>query len=258
MSETKALAVAVPQQLTLSAWEVIKAIAPTMHQARLFGVTSQDQAAAIMVKGAELGLSFSASFEFIQVIQGKPTLSPRGALALLMNSGELAGFKLEATDTFCRVSMKRRSNGFEHAEEFTIEDAKRAQLIKPDSGWEKYPQNMLKWRAIGFCIDVLFADVTGGMKRADEFGATVDAAGNVVAEGTYRVLPPAAPMAQATRPTLDDLVARYGVEAVLVASLGFLPATDGEIAIVARKLVENESTEPPNPAAPAPPQDILV
>ncbi len=247
MSESKELAVVRDQQLSLSTWQVIQAIAPTMHQSRLFGVSSPDQAAAIMIKGAELGLSLSASFEFVQVVEGKPTLSPRGALALVMNSGDLAGFKLELDELHCKVWMKRRSNGFEHTETFTMDDARRAELVKPKSGWEKYPKNMLKWRAIGFCIDSLFSDICGGMKRADEFGATVDAAGDVV-EGDWTPVPQAGTGPAPEPPTeppsntsvnLDDLVIRFGAEAVMVAAGGRIPATMDEVATVAARLASN-------------------
>jgi hypothetical protein len=47
-----------------------------MHQARLFGVNNAEQAMAIMLKGYELGLGLTASFEFVQVVQGRPALSP--------------------------------------------------------------------------------------------------------------------------------------------------------------------------------------
>jgi hypothetical protein len=32
---------------------------------------------------------------------------------------------------------------------------------------------MLRWRAIGFCADVVFPLLIGGMKRADELGAGI-------------------------------------------------------------------------------------
>jgi hypothetical protein len=73
----------------------------------------------------------------------------------------------------------KRKNGFEYTVTFTIEDAKQAQLIKPDSGWDKYPANMLRWRAIGYCIDVVFPDVIGGMKRSDDLGVNITPEGDV-------------------------------------------------------------------------------
>ena len=88
-------AIAIRPQLTPSVWQMIESVAPALHQSRLFGVTSPDQAKAIMLKGYELGLSLTASFEFVQVVMGKPAITPRGALAMILNSPLCAGVKID-------------------------------------------------------------------------------------------------------------------------------------------------------------------
>lgn len=133
----------------------------------------------IMAKGFELGMPITAAFELIQVIQGKPTLSPRGALALVLASGLLEDMNINDEAHSCTVTMKRKG-GPGYTLKWTLEDAKKAGIVKPDSAWSSYESNMLRWRAIGFVIDVLFSDVTGGLKRADEFGATINSEGIVV------------------------------------------------------------------------------
>jgi len=230
--ESKELIVRDP--LTPAVWKLVQSMAPTMHQARLFGVASPAQAAAIMLKGFELGLTLTASFDLIQVIQGRPTLSPRGAMALILQSPVCE--KLEIDDqvddkgnpTACEVTMKRK-DGLEYSVTFSMGDAKRAGLVKPDSGWAKYPANMLRWRAVGFCADVVFPDVIGGMKRADEMGADISAEGDVI-DGSWAETPEPEPL------TLDSLAAQYGPEAVMAANDGAIPATPDELAAVAEKL----------------------
>jgi len=181
----------VKQQIGLSTWKMIQEAAPVMYKSRLFGVATEEQAMAIMAKGYELGLGLTTSFEFIQVVLGKPTLIPRGALALAYQSGELETFNvIETADKSgqpysCTVTG-RRKGGFDYTVTFTMDDARRTGNVKPGSGWETYPANMLKWRAIGFWLDIIMPDIQGGMKRSDEFGATVDASGNVV-EGSFAV-----------------------------------------------------------------------
>jgi len=181
------------QELTPTTWEMITSVAPAMHASELFGVKTPAQAMAIMLKGYELGLSLSASFEFIHVVEGKPGLNPRGALALINGNPELAGLKIEDLSdadghpSSCRVWMKRR-NGFEYTVEFSIADAKRAGLVKDRSGWAKYPANMLRWRAVGFCADVVFPDVLGGMKRTDELGGDLTPEGDTI-EGSWETVP---------------------------------------------------------------------
>ncbi len=238
-------------------WETIMAVAPVMKDSRLFGVATEAQAAAIMAKGYELGLTLTAAFEFITVIQGKPTLSPRGALALVQTSGMLEGMKIEdlkdaqGAPSSCRVWMKRKG-GFEYTAEYSMADANRAGLVKDGSAWAAYPANMLRWRAVGYCIDVVFSDVTGGMKRADEFGANLDGSGNVI-EGTWTQVTTQAPLPSTAQPeqpavavisaeapervlTLQDLVSRFGPEAVMNANSGMIPGNDDELALVAAKL----------------------
>lgn len=223
--------------ITPTVWQQIQAIAPVLYQSRLFRASSPEQAMAIMLKGYELGLPLTASFELIHVVQGRPSLSPRGALAIVMRSGELDGMRIEDQPDACTVWM-RRKNGLEYQCTWTMEDAKRAGVVKPDGSWQTYPANMLRWRAIGFCLDVLFADIIGGLRRADELGAQIDEDGNVI-EGEWTVSTPVStpPNGHAgPTVTLEQLVERYGADAVLAANGGRIPATDDEVAAVAAQL----------------------
>lgn len=159
--------------------EQIQAIAPMVHASRLFGVASPEQAATIMIKGAELGLPPTAAFEMIHLIQGKPSISPRGALALVYQCGLLESMEITEKPDVCTVTMKRRG-GFSYTASWSIDDAKRAGLWKKDGAWEMYPANMMRWRAIGFVLDVLFPDVLAGLKTADQYGASLSLEGDVI------------------------------------------------------------------------------
>lgn len=216
------------RQVTPDVWRMIETIAPAMHESRLFGVTSKHQAAAIMLKGYELGFSLTASFEFIHTVQGKPTLSPRGHLALILGNPEFDGIKVEESNGTCSVWMKRR-NGFEHTITFSLEDAKRAGVVKSDSGWEKYPSNMLRWRTIGFCADVVFPDVGAGMKRADEFGANITPDGDVI-EGDW----------QHTTYTEQP---QFTPEQIMQANDGRIPASDEELKAAIEKLQKGQGED---------------
>lgn len=246
------------RELNTNTWAMIQSIAPAMKESRLFGVSTNEQAIAIMAKGFELGLSLTAAFEFIMVIEGKPALIPRGALALILNSPLLEKLDIEDEKDGCTVTMKRRG-GIEYTSRFNLADAKTAGLVKDGSGWAKYPANMCRWRAIGFCADVVFPDVLGGLKRADELGADLTPGGEVI-EGSWNVKgsqPPDAdpPLASTVRKNsgipaalleepatvdpmtlLNELILKHGAEAVVVANEGRIPATLEEIGAVAGKL----------------------
>jgi hypothetical protein len=211
-------------------WPTINEIAPVVYAARLFGVSSPEQGAAIMLKGHELGFGLTASFEFIHVINGRPGLSPRGALALILQSDVCAGIEISDNDDHCVVTMQR-TNGFTYTTSFSMDDARRAALVKPDSGWTKYPANMLRWRAVGYCADVVFPDVIGGMKRIDELGADITPEGDLARPSPYQITtpPPAPSPPPPAAPTLDDLLATYSAEQILAVNHGQIPATSADI-----------------------------
>lgn len=238
-NEVTALAV---REISLSKWEVIKAIAPTMRGSGMFNVPNADAAAAIMLKGYELGLSFTASFEFIHHIDG-PSISPRGALALIYNSPINDG--VEITDEVddkgeplaCTVVMKRKG-GITYTARYTMSDAKRAGLIKDNSGWAKYPANMLRWRAIGYAADVVFPDVIGGMKRSDEIGADLTPSGDVI-EGSWTEAPVSPPEKASNaefQSRLSALLEEFPVTSVMEANGNKMPKTVEEIDAVAQYL----------------------
>jgi hypothetical protein len=232
----------VKRSIDLPTWKMIQEAAPIMHKSRLFGVATEEQAMAIMAKGFELGLGMTTSFEFIQVIQGKPTLIPRGALALAYQSGEID--KLEITEKnddkgipySCTVTGNRKGGGI-YTLTFTMDDAIRAGLVKPGSAWETWKANMLKWRAIGFWLDVVMPDVQGGMKRADEFGAAVDSSGNVI-DAVFTASPAIETTPGPGEPpiaivSMDELITEYGVDKVMDAINqifdGAMPATNEQM-----------------------------
>ena len=243
----------VRQQLTPAVWQMISQVAPAMHAARFFGVSNPEQAMAIMLKGYELGLPLAASFEFIQVVEKRPVLSPRGMLGIIQRHPEYE--KITITDNVddkgdpesCTVYMKRQ-NGFEHTVTFSMKDAERAGLIKPKGAWTTYPANMLRWRAVGFCADVVFSDVTGGLKRADEMGADISPEGDVVEGEWADVLSEDAHSQQAIESgssvtSLDDLIEKYGADAIMAVNESKIPSTDEEVAAVEAKLADAPQSE---------------
>ena len=236
--ETAIIPTAATRELTPGIWAMIERMAPVMYKAHLFGVTTPEQAAAIMLKGYELGLSITASFELIHVIDGKPGLSPRGAMALLHSNSlvkEIKITRLEDKGKFIGYEcfMSRSDNGFSHTSRFTLEDANRAGLMKPNSGWMKYPENMCMYRAIGFAADVVAPDVTAGMtnimKAPEMYGVTLTEGGDVIeATATSINVDP-----------LQELIDQHGIDKVVSAANG-ITGTPEQIAAEVRAKLEAE------------------
>ena len=225
--------------MTPQTWDMIKSVAPVVQAARMFKVT-EEQAAVVMLKGHELGLGLASAFEYIHVIDDKPSLSPKGAMALIQRSGELKCLVIDdqvdgkGVPTACMVTMKRR-NGFEYTCSYTMEDAKRANLVKAGSGWAKYPANMLRWRAIGYCADVAFPDVCGGMYRPEELGANVQADGSPVVDAVV-VSVEEVPAPPATLTIWDLIDAGYVAKQITDANDDMIPITPDECRAVLAKL----------------------
>lgn len=240
----------IPQkrELTPAIWQMISEMAVVMHHSMLFGVSSKDQATAIMLKGYEMGMSITASFELIQVVQGKVALSPKGALAMLITHPDIKEIKINRLAPGGKFegyecTMTRKSNGFTFTAKYTMDDAQKAGLVKPGSGWANYPENMCRWRAIGFCADVVAPDITAGltglMIMPEKYGVALDEAGNVIDAKAQPIdTQYQEEKKEFTTPviSLDSLVAHYGAEAIMTACEGKLPATQDEINSIAAKL----------------------
>lgn len=228
---TRALVSAPQTELTLQDWQLIQAMAPVFQASRMFGVTIE-QAAVVMAKGKEIGLGLATSFEFVHVIDSKPSLSPKGQLALIHQSGlgEVEITKLatgQGAFVGYKCRMRRKDTGFEYTAQFTMDDAKRAGLIKDKSGWDKYPENMCQWRAVGFCADVVFPDLCGGMLRPDDYGVIVDQEGEPIIE---QAKPAAKQLPEPPAPDFGLFVAQEGwMDRLLVKCGGVLPTTQDDL-----------------------------
>jgi hypothetical protein len=181
-------------------------------------------------------------------------LSPKGALALLHNSPKIENIKLtRLTDEKNRFVgyecfMKRADNGFSHTERWTLDDAVIAGLMKPDSNWEKYPENMCKWRSIGFTADIVAPDVTAGMVdfmiRPEQFGVRIDDDGNIIEGRNVEIVSnvvvesSAKHVEELPSVTLEQLLDQYSAEQILQANGGMIPGTSQELEQVANQLIK--------------------
>lgn len=164
-------------------------------------VRDQAQAVVKILYGRELGFSPVVSMMGIHVIEGKPSLSSNLLGTLVKRSGKYDYRVKVSTDTECVLEFLA---GMKDAREslgtssFTIEDAKRANLLKPNSGWLKYPKAMLFARALSAGIRLHCPDVSAcPLYVPEELGATVDE------EGAVTELPKSAKSAEVTTEDIE-------------------------------------------------------
>jgi hypothetical protein len=124
-------------------------------------VYTEDQVLTIVRAGEELGLPFMSSLRSIHLIEGKIGLDATVMRALVFRKipGARIDF-LECSAERCLVEMQR-PGGKTNVFAFTIEDARRAGLLKKNN-WIKYPISMLIARASALGIRAIFPDAILG------------------------------------------------------------------------------------------------
>jgi hypothetical protein len=190
-----------------SEWSVLQQQAKALVDSGFLpqSVNTPQKAVAIMMLGRELGIPPWAALSTINVIQGKPTVSPQLMLALINRSGQLANMECIAEPDKATVTMLRRGR-VPHTETFTMKDAAALNLTGKDN-YKKQPATMLKWRAVAACARVVFPDVILGLYTPEEMGAEVrvDDEGNMdvidVTPEPERQLPPPTPKAESPSST---------------------------------------------------------
>lgn len=145
--------------------------------------------AMTLLHGNDLGLPAMTAMQWIVQVNGLMSIKGDGAAALINSSGKLHpnSWKEETEGSISEetykvtISAKRADNGREASRSFSVLDAKRAglwigeQKIKAQDGWKwrnspwwKYPERMIRYRALGFLARDLFSDVLAGSYTMEE------------------------------------------------------------------------------------------
>jgi hypothetical protein len=123
-----------------------------------------DAVCAVILYGHELGLGPMQSLNTINIIGGRPSLSPEGMRALVLSAGHR--IRVSGGDESATAQCHRREWPSDEwtSHTFTMADAQRADLVgKPGSSWKKYPRAMLMARATSEACRADFSDVIRGL-----------------------------------------------------------------------------------------------
>lgn len=181
-------------------WQTLTHMAKTFIDSGLLpqSIKKPEAALLIMWQGRELGIDPLQALNTINVIQGKPTVSPQLMLALIRRSGQLVNAEFKVDDKQAVVTLQRKGET-PHTETFSMDDAKKLGLATKDN-WQKQPKTMLKWRAVAAAARVVFPDVILGLYTPEEMGANV----TVTDEGDMQIVDaPAEPALKALPPTAN-------------------------------------------------------
>lgn len=165
--------VAVSKQDALPAnFTELSSMAKAFVSSGMFQDTKQLSQAIVKIQaGRELGLSPVYAMQNINMIRNRLTCSANTMAMLVKKSGKYNYRIKEHQDKSCTITFYERE-GEKWVEvgdsTFTMEDAKRADLLKPDSGWVKYPRAMLFSRAISQGARLYCPDAIGGVYTDEE------------------------------------------------------------------------------------------
>lgn len=130
---------------------------------KMYSNNLRDKSAVMMIMLAarELGVPPMQSLNGgLNIINGKVEISARMMNALIRKSGYKITIK-ESSDKNCKLLGERIDTGECLTVSFSFEEAQKAGLVKPNSGWLKWPIDMCFARALSRLARQLFSDVIG-------------------------------------------------------------------------------------------------
>jgi len=133
-------------------------------------LNSPEKVMVAIIAGAELGMPPFQSLQSFAVINGRPALWGDGLIGVVRSHG----FKVrewiegEGDDMIARCEVTRPDSGEVIPGEFSVADAKKANLWGKAGPWQSSPKRMLKMRARGFACRDGAADVLRGFQLREE------------------------------------------------------------------------------------------
>lgn len=134
-------------------------------------INTPEKAIAIIMTGRELGIQPMQAFSTINVIQGKPTVSPQLMLALINRSGQLEDMQLETDEQGAVCTLKRKGRTAYTARFGPTEAA--AMGLASKVNYKQQAPTMYQWRAVAMAARAVFPDVVLGLYTPEEMGADV-------------------------------------------------------------------------------------
>lgn len=160
--------------MVLKSWEELTTRAEYLAKSQLIPAALRGKpadVAIILQMGVELGIPPMQAINGVDVIQGKPTVSPQLAIALIRSKVPKSFIKIEVDEVklTASVTMARDRDRLDesYTSTWTMAKAQKMGLTAKDN-YQKQPANMLKWRAVMDCSRAIFADVVKGLEYSPD------------------------------------------------------------------------------------------
>ena len=147
-------------------FQEMQGMAESIAKSGLFGMKDTNQVLALMAVAQAEGLHPATAARDYHVIQGRPALKADAMLARFQQAGGKVDWKVytdkEVTGLFSHP------NGGSLELTWTIKQANDIGLVKPGSGWQKYPRAMLRSRCISEGIRTVYPGCVVGTYTPEE------------------------------------------------------------------------------------------
>jgi hypothetical protein len=147
-------------------YQDIEKMAKAVAESGLFGVKEPEQALALMLIAQAEGQHPAIAARDYHIIQGRPALKADAMLARFQNSGGKVEWQ-EYTDERVTGVFSHPAGGSVPIT-WTLDQAKHIGLVKPGSGWVKYPRAMLRSRCISEGIRSVYPGCVSGTYSVEE------------------------------------------------------------------------------------------
>ena len=150
----------------LVAYSEMEQMASAIAASGLFGMKDKNSVLALMAVAQAEGLHPATAARDFHIIQGRPALKADAMLARFQNAGGKVEWKDYTNEKVTGVFS--HPNGGSLAVTWTIEQANSIGLVKPGSGWQKFPRAMLRSRCISEGIRSVFPGSVTGFYTPEE------------------------------------------------------------------------------------------
>jgi len=194
-------------------------MADAMVKSNFYGFKNKDQMLAVMLVAQAEGKHPATVVQEYDIIMGRPALKSQAMLARF----QLAGGKVD----WHEISPTKCSGTFSHPQggslkvEWTIEMAKLAGLYKENSGWTKYPEDMLRSRVVSRAVRSVYPACILGHYAVEEvqdfdppkvkdMGIAQEVVQEVVEDGAFKLYVPNLDEPHSSYHSVEDWIDAYG------------------------------------------------
>lgn len=142
------------------------------------GLDTEAKVLVVLQAGRELDLPPVRALSSFYIVKGKVSIYGESAIGVVLRDGHSVKWgKCDSTEA--SVTITRKDNGESMTGKFTIKQAEDRKLTTYADGrknefWNKYPENMLKFKAFGSIARFIVADSLNGMSIKEELEADME------------------------------------------------------------------------------------